>query len=332
MGFANKKASVSDDSTVTTTTTMGTPIIMDREMSMLSRKKSKNMKKHVTFNLARSQNNDSIKKGASRAMYIPYISTKSVLNEKLLTIKLWMLLFSVWSLPFRVSFPGASSTLILMSDVFFLLDIFRIFNTSFINDLGSHVVSRKEIAKNYCRRSKILDKSVGFSFYLDFLSVFAINVVEVLISRGVIREHEVVFRFLAALFQLDRYLSISHHFKKMEMSVNADARTIALMKFLVTLGGAAHWIGCSWWVAAVVRNFDDTTWVYRYFDLFLPSIQNTTDADDVLARYGKCDNPSHPILCCTSHTPSFPPHLALPQVLRTRMTSMSSRFTGASKP
>jgi len=33
--------------------------------------------------------------------------------------------------------------------------------------------------------------------------------------------------------------------------------------------GSAHWLGCIWWVLAHTRNFDSSTWVYRYCDFFL---------------------------------------------------------------
>ena len=284
---------------------MGSPVPSSKYSSLIDRKKKIKTPKKVTFNLTQSRGSAQVKRRENRFMSIPFISVKSILNEHLLNFKLWLLLFSVWSVPFRISFPEAASTLILVSDLLFLLDIFRSFSTSYIDDRGIHVVSRKAIAKRYCRTSKLLNRHHGFSFILDFLSVVVINVVDLLISEGVIENHQIVFRSLAVLVQLDRYLSISHHFKvslsffitnlapqptirvfarssqMMEMSVNSDARQIALMKFMVTLGGAAHWIGCSWWVAAAFRDYDDTTWVFRYFDAFLPLVSGTTDADKV---------------------------------------------------
>ena len=291
-----KKLEASDDATLSTVFTADSSTAKSTTSALRLKTKSKRFgkAKKVSFNLVIAPTGHSNQSRRERKPWwlrclrsLPVISPKSAVHEWMITMKVFLLLFCVWSIPFRLSFPQAAWKLLLVSDILFLFDILRIFSTGFIGEDDKLVLNRYKIAMVYCRTSDIFNRRLGFSFYLDFLSLAAINIIDLLISLKVITAHTVLIRGVAIFFQLDRYISISAHFKVMELSVNSDARRVALMKFLVTLFGAAHWVGCSWWLLAVAYNFDKTTWVYRYFESFLPTAPGTSETDDLLARYGE---------------------------------------------
>ena len=94
--------------------------------------------------------------------------------------------------------------------------------------------------------------------FFDTLSASFSYIIQFLRSNGTITgKDEIIFMALALSPQIDRCLSLLSHFRMMELSVNSDVRRIALMKFLVTLFGAAHWVGCSWWILAEFYEFDE---------------------------------------------------------------------------
>ncbi|GMH47663.1 hypothetical protein TL16_g00116 [Triparma laevis f. inornata] len=182
---------------------------------------------------------------------------------------------------------GSFAVFIGVVDWLFFFDIVRNFLTGYIDENGNQVMKLKKIAKVYSRTSGLFDKRVRSSFWLDIMSLVPSYIVQFLRSNGTITgKNEIIFMALALSPQIDRCLSLLSHFRMMELSVNSDVRRIALMKFLVTLFGAAHWVGCSWWILAEFYEFDESTWVYRYFERFLPEVPGTSASASLLVRYG----------------------------------------------
>jgi len=201
-------------------------------------------------------------------------------------IKLTLLVYTIWSFPFHAIFDTRITWLRVFPDSLFLIDMVKNFFTAFYDDEDHKIVTDlRLIAKRYCRLEKILDRSMGYSFYFDFLSLAPYYITKAIIpSISLSADMNALALGLSLLPQCERFVSISFYFRTMELSVNSDARKVALSKFFIMLLGSAHWIGCSWWVFAKAFNFDETTWVYRYFEFFLKPVDNSTT--DLLQKFG----------------------------------------------
>ncbi|GMI51503.1 hypothetical protein TeGR_g5620, partial [Tetraparma gracilis] len=179
-------------------------------------------------------------------------------------------------------------------DVLWVLIIGATFLTPFSKPDGA-LSSPAETRARYLRTSTLSDRDHGPSFYVDVLALIPYWIVRLCIQQGFIGSDQSKLAIALSLVpQMDRYMSLSNYFKTLELSVNADAKKIALLKFTVTLFGAAHWVGCSWWAAGEAYNFDGSTWVKRYFDRFLPAVPGWVDevpdedivGDLLLEKYG----------------------------------------------
>jgi len=229
----------------------------------------------VTFNLVQTATSSSKLIRSKSIFTVPILVPTSVYSTVWDWLKVTVLIFNIWSFPFFVVFDRSVTWLRVIPDILFCLDIVRNFCTAYYDDDHKLVTSPKLVAHRYLRLSKVFDRSLGFSFYCDVLSVFPFYIAYLVMANSPSTNTKNFVLSLSLVPQCDRFNSVLFYFRTMELSVNSDARKVALSKFCIMLLGSAHWIGCSWWTIASHLEFNDTTWVHRYFHFFLKPVQDS---------------------------------------------------------
>ncbi|GMH42770.1 hypothetical protein BSKO_10689 [Bryopsis sp. KO-2023] len=85
-------------------------------------------------------------------------------------------------------------------------------------------------------------------------------------------------KWIASIPRTKRLVSLYQYFRARELMVHLNIRHIAFFKFLVTVVGTAHWVGCAFFVLAGWSNFEaspkKSTWMglflERHFSVTIP--------------------------------------------------------------
>ena len=196
--------------------------------SVLSPKKKKAHK--VTFSLIQPRLGDptpSTKKSSIFAAVSSIFATVPSTSQTagyLHSLHIVLIVFSVWSTPFRLSWPDSARTLMGIVDFLFALDILRNFSVGYVDEDGNEQMGRLSIARCYMRLDDLFDRRAKSSFWLDLLALVPFYVVHFLVQNGQIADHQLLAFAIALTPQIDRFVSLLSHFRQMELSVNSDVR------------------------------------------------------------------------------------------------------------
>jgi hypothetical protein len=140
--------------------------------------------------------------------------------------------------------------IIYLIDVFFILDIYFIFFTSY-RFQGIEVTNQKEIKRNYLRTFFPIDVIANFPFDLIVILIGDLSVVNVSL---------VLFLRLLRLLRVVRLLKIFQQWSEKSWTNSGYLR---IQKFLIIILLAIHWIACLWFFTAYLDRFPPDSWVVR---------------------------------------------------------------------
>eukprot|EP00753_Platysulcus_tardus_P010635 PLAT292.1.p1 GENE.PLAT292.1~~PLAT292.1.p1 ORF type:complete len:1000 (+),score=400.29 PLAT292.1:39-3002(+) len=191
------------------------------------------------------------------------------------TCILLMLLYVATVIPFRVAFVDGGEcnplhdgsicfsqpwfVLDFVLDLLFFVDIAVSFNTAFQTRLGALEWDRKRIALNYARTWLILDIVATFPVYL-LTGSQANRLGRLARLPRVLR----LFRMLR-LIKLVRVIRLQQYFARLEQVLMMKPAFMRLMKFFFWVLMLIHLSSCIWYFLAALRDFDETTWVWRRY-------------------------------------------------------------------
>lgn len=173
-------------------------------------------------------------------------------------IRISLYAYTVFRFPFRASFAHGIHSLYcywdIIPDSFFVADIFLLHFFTYESVETSEVVQDLRMVRAYYRRwKKKLDAAP--SFWLDLLAI---------VPFYATRPFPEYVIQIASLPRALRIVKLFKWFSRSEVDIYTDYRLIALFKFSIMLLGAAHWVGCIWFLMARVRDFKHTTWLAQY--------------------------------------------------------------------
>jgi hypothetical protein len=201
-----------------------------------------------------------------------------LISEDNIYLKYWnglmilALINTIIIMPYRMSFTD--NFLNPKSDIFyldlslellFLIDIIRIFFTSYTNKEGIPETSFCKIFFNYLNGWLIIDIISIFPFYL--------------IDNGdndnlVINNTSFAFLFrlpkLYRLFRLTKFMKLTKalnsklFLQKIEMILGINESFVKLFTFFITVFIICHIYACLWYYTAKFGNFEPESWVHRY--------------------------------------------------------------------
>ena len=156
-------------------------------------------------------------------------------------------------IPFQLAFQHDAwgNLWIYVIDLFFLLDIFFNFHTSF-SSRGIEIVDKKEIRRHYLHTGFAFDLVANSPFDLLFLIAapdwMIGNLSLVLLLR------------LLRLLRLFRLFSV---FRRWESFQWMNTGFLRIIRFVSVILLFIHWVACIWFLSAFVTLFPDDCWVVR---------------------------------------------------------------------
>ncbi|TMW62869.1 hypothetical protein Poli38472_005487 [Pythium oligandrum] len=175
------------------------------------------------------------------------------------------------SVPFTISFDIPESVILeatdRMSDLFFCLDIFINFFTTYVDDTGVEIVDRHEIRRHYLKRSFLPDVISTIPF--DFL-VETVTESKDFRSLKLIRTIKLVK--LLRLVRISKLLKLNSQWMS-DLDISMD--TIRLLKMLIPVLMIGHYVGCFWYYLSADGDRKRSWWGRIYFD----------DPSSLLSRY-----------------------------------------------
>ena len=168
---------------------------------------------------------------------------------------LGLVLLSCTLVPYQIVFQGqafrASTLLLYVVDLFFLLDIWLNFHTSY-RQAGVEVTGRKEVGARYLK---------GL-FPIDVIATFPIELVFVFYPDIAIggKSLFVLLRVLR-LFRVVRMFVIFRRWERMGWT---NPGYLRITKFVGVISLLIHWLACGWFLSAAVAQFPPDCWVQRY--------------------------------------------------------------------
>jgi hypothetical protein len=143
-------------------------------------------------------------------------------------------------------------------DIIFTIDIFVSFRLMYFED--THLVRDKsKIARRYLR---------GW-FPIDFLSVFPGYVDLYMLASGTEGgqfSHLTFILRLIRLAKMGRILKASRVLVRLRTSINLKNSTINLMRNMVLMVLATHWVACAWLLILELQGTGKVTWLNAYVD------------------------------------------------------------------
>ena len=140
--------------------------------------------------------------------------------------------------------------IIYLIDVFFILDIYFIFFTSYRLQ-GIEVTDQKEIKRNYLRTFFPIDVIANFPFELIVILIGDLSIANVSL---------VLFLRLFRLLRVVRLLKIFQQWSEKSWTNSGYLR---IQKFIIIILLAIHWIACLWFFTAYLDRFPPDSWVVR---------------------------------------------------------------------
>ena len=187
-------------------------------------------------------------------------------------IMIFLMLYIAFFLPYKLTFWENDPTSIViidyLIDLFFLVDIFVNFLTSYTDsELNVTVKSPKKIAMQYLKGWFIFDAvavlPVDFFVYLAMgSSADAGNLGSLKLAR-LVRLYR-LYR-LVRLLKMARVGRLSGTFSEFVESFSSlDSNAIRLVKFGLVGAFLCHVLACVWFYISKFYNLVPETWVYRY--------------------------------------------------------------------
>jgi hypothetical protein len=163
-----------------------------------------------------------------------------------------LVLLSCLLVPFQIAFRHqvnlAGSVLLYLIDLFFLLDIFLNFHTTFRRQ-GAEVTDPGEIARHY----------LGTLFLVDLLAALPFDAL-LLPWRGVeIGGVSVVL--LARLLRLLRVVRLFAILRRWQRQNWTNAGFLRIAKLAAVILLLTHWIACAWFLIPYMEGFPEDSWV-----------------------------------------------------------------------
>jgi hypothetical protein len=163
--------------------------------------------------------------------------------------------------PAQISFSHkviAAGTIVLyFIDVFFVVDIFLNFRTSYRRG-GTEVVERGEIRNHYLKTM----------FAVDVLAAFPFDVL--LLGFGGYEIHGVSVVLLLRTTRLLRIVRLFYIFRRWEAKSWTNSAFLRIGKFFSVIIIIIHWIACAWFFVPFIEGFPVNSWV---------ASEGITDAD-----------------------------------------------------
>ena len=155
-------------------------------------------------------------------------------------------------IPFQIAFQNVvyrlGTVIIYLVDLFFLIDIFLNFFTSY-RSRGTEITDRKKTATHYLKTFITTDLIANFpldAFLLIFLDIQIYNVALVLIFR---------------ILRLLRIVRLFVIFRRWEAQSWTNSGYLRIAKFFTAVMLFVHWIACGWFLSAFIANFPEDCWV-----------------------------------------------------------------------
>lgn len=184
-----------------------------------------------------------------------------------------LMMYIAFFLPYKLAFwdhdPIAIKVIDYMIDIFFLLDIFVNFLTSYHEPLtNSTVISPKLIAITYLK---------GW-FFFDFIAVLPVDLILVLfMNEDSQSSHNLATLKLARLIRLYRLYRLVRLIKMLktgrlctniqnavESVFSFDGSNLRLAKLFLIVSFLVHIMTCAWYYFSKFNNHGRDTWVFRY--------------------------------------------------------------------
>lgn len=179
-----------------------------------------------------------------------------------LLLQFLLIMYEIFTMPLYLAFeiqPGRGlSIVILVVNVYFMMDILVTFFTGFLNDDGVLVMSPKKIAVRYARSWLVPDLIAGIPW-------------EWIGDRHFLQGRGATVRFvrmvrLVRVMRLLRLVRMKSLMDKLEMIIEAYRGItfiVDIMRVMVILFAITHWTACMWYIVGV-RDTRDITWVDTY--------------------------------------------------------------------
>jgi hypothetical protein len=163
-----------------------------------------------------------------------------------------LIIVSCLLIPYQIAFKHnvsvSGSILIYLIDLFFFIDIFLNFYTSYRSQ-GLEVVESAKIKDHYIKSFFVIDVIANFPFDIVILAVHEITIYNVSI---------VLILRLLRLLRIIRLFTIFNRWQELSWTNSGFLR---ISKFLVSVMLFIHWIACAWFLVAYVANFPKDSWV-----------------------------------------------------------------------
>jgi len=157
-------------------------------------------------------------------------------------------------IPFQLAFQHVvlrlSTAIVYIIDLFFLIDIFLNFFTSYRYQ-GTEVTDKNKIAAHYLKTFFAIDLIANLPIDILFLGsqdILIYNLSVVLILR---------------LNRLLRIVRLYVIFRRWEIQSWINPGYLRIIKFLTTVIIIIHWIGCTWFLTAFIEGFPQNCWAVR---------------------------------------------------------------------
>eukprot|EP00899_Mesostigma_viride_P010334 jgi/Mesvir1/19301/Mv10371-RA.2 len=175
---------------------------------------------------------------------------------------LLMLTHETWAFPFRVALGRYASTSMPIEaavDALFLVDMLILCNTAYYNEFGVLMNKHRDICRRYMAPSVewISANRIRGQFYADMLALVPMYIAY---AAGV----GPLAYTLITLPRLSRIIRLQGFFRMMERDVHVNVRHLALYKFTLLVYGAAHWVGCLYYLLARLNGFNRSTWIGQW--------------------------------------------------------------------
>ena len=163
-----------------------------------------------------------------------------------------LILASSWLIPFQIVFQNVfvkpGTNILLLINLFFLLDIFLNFFTSYRYE-GTDVSDKKKIAIHYLKTFFIIDLAANLP--LDAL----------LRDSQDLQFHGISLILVLRMLHLLRIVRLFVIFRQWEEQSWSNSGLLRIIKFFVTVMLLIHWIACVWYLIAFMDGFPLDCWV-----------------------------------------------------------------------
>lgn len=135
--------------------------------------------------------------------------------------------------------PRALFNLGLITDFFFIIDIFICMRTGYVDGQKNTVLEPKKVMLNYIKTWFFIDVIASFPFDL---------IAEEIIGGG----GDNVTTMYLKLFKLPKFLRIGRVIKRLENTMGSG-NLLRVLKLMVAYFILAHWVGCLWWFVGTLQ-------------------------------------------------------------------------------